>query len=241
MLLSAKQMVIPFRIETYESLVSTQDAMRERLKLGDDVHGLVIRAGEQTTGHGQRANSWQSGFGGSYQTLAVRDPAPPALRQGISTLAVAVGLAETLLDYGVDVGIKWPNDLYYRRKKLAGVLSEYVQDHLLIGVGMNVNNDVPEGAVGLRGWDVAGVHALVLAGVKRGLEHLLTSPSELPERFTTFDLLANQSVTFSQGDAVLTGTAQGITNTGCLRILTTERHYVTFHGQLQSVKLRTDK
>ena len=115
---------IPFRIETYPTLTSTQDAMRERLGAGDNVHGLVIRALEQTGARGQRRRDWRSGPGGSYQTLAVKDESL-GLRKPYAAVAVAVGLAQTLPEYGIRCGIKWPNDLFYRNKKVAGILCEY--------------------------------------------------------------------------------------------------------------------
>ena len=47
-------------------------------------------------------------------------------------------------------------------------MCEYAKGHLLVGVGMNVNNEVPAGAASLRGLDVEGVSNFVLAGVQQG-------------------------------------------------------------------------
>ena len=59
-------------------------------------------------------------------------------------MALAVGLAETFPTYGARVGIKWPNDILYKGRKLGGILAEHARGHLLVGVGVNVNNRVPE-------------------------------------------------------------------------------------------------
>jgi BirA family biotin operon repressor/biotin-[acetyl-CoA-carboxylase] ligase len=208
---------LPFRTESFGALDSSQDEMLRRLGRDEWVHGLVIRAGAQSGGRGRRRRPWLSPPGGSYQTLALRDPAPPSLRRGAIALALAIGLAETLRTYGVRCGVKWPNDLYYRGKKLAGLLSEYRREHLLVGVGVNVDNPVPEGAVGLRGWDLAAVHPVVLEGLRQGLR-LLETEKELLSRFEPLDLLRDQPVT-----AVLEGerfgaTARGITAEGCLKL-----------------------
>ena len=64
-------MPFKFNIQTFDTLSSTQDEMRLRLEHGEPIHGLVIRALEQTAGRGQRARDWLSNKGGSYQTIAV--------------------------------------------------------------------------------------------------------------------------------------------------------------------------
>ena len=135
-------------------------------------------------------------------------------------MALAVGLAETLPLYGARVGVKWPNDLLYRGRKLGGILAEHARGHLLVGVGMNVNNPVPETFASLKGWDVEGVHMVVLEGLARGL-NALSEPHTLPERFAPFDLLAGQKVGFagsSVGEGVTEGVAQGVTLEGFLKV-----------------------
>jgi BirA family transcriptional regulator, biotin operon repressor / biotin---[acetyl-CoA-carboxylase] ligase len=207
---------LPFNIETFETLSSTQDEMRARLGRGENVHGLVIRALEQSSGRGQRARDWQSSKGGSYQTLAVRDE-NKLLSKPYAAIVIAIGLARTLPEYGIQVGIKWPNDLHYRNRKVAGLLCEYIQGHLLIGIGVNVNNDVPEGATALRGLDVEGVSNFVLAGVQRGLE-LLTTEIDLPSAFAPYDVLKDKEVEVLVNGNVERGVARGLHSSGCLLV-----------------------
>lgn len=212
-------LTLPFIIETFARLPSTQDAMRERLEAGEEVHGLVIRALEQSAGRGQRARDWRSARGGSYQTLAVRDEVPPVLNKPCAAVVIAIGLAETLPEYGLKVGVKWPNDLVYKGKKVAGILCEYAKGHLLVGVGVNVMNDVPAGATAFRGLDVEGVSNLVLAGVQRGLEHLAAG-LDLPEAFAPFDVLKGQDVELTVSGVLQRGVASGIDERGCLKLET---------------------
>lgn len=211
-------LAIAFRIEQFETLTSTQNEARRRLERGEDVDGLVVRAARQTQGRGRRDGRWESAPGGSYQTLIVRDPAAPGLGRGGAAIAVAVGLAETLAGYGVRAAVKWPNDLYYRGRKLGGILTEYVRGHLLVGVGLNVANEPPPGAVALRGWDLEGVHGAVLAGMQRGLDAWVEDAAGLPERFRVFDALAGRSVRVDIGERVVTGVGRGIDEHGCLRL-----------------------
>ena len=74
---------------------------------------------------------------------------------GILGLAVAVALAERLEAAGVGVAIKWPNDLLVDGRKLAGILPRMVYRGgrvrlARVGVGLNVWNGVPKGAIALR-------------------------------------------------------------------------------------------
>ena len=209
-------LAIAFRIEHFDTLASTQSEVRRRLERGEDVDGLVVRAARQTQGRGRRGDRWESAPGGSYQTLALRDPAPPSLGRGGAAVTVAVGLAETLQDYGVRAGVKWPNDLYYRGRKLGGILTEYVRGHLLVGVGLNVGNAPPPGAVALRGWDLEGVHGAVLAGMQRGLDAWVEDAASLPERFRAFDALAGRAVRVDAGGRVVAGIGRGVDERGCL-------------------------
>lgn len=214
-------MNISFQIETFDSLPSTQDEMRSRLGRGENVHGLVIRALEQTAGRGQRARDWLSNRGGSYQTLAVRDEGS-RLNKPYAAVLIAIGLAQVLPEYGIQVGIKWPNDLHYpykikQGKKVSGILCEVVQQHLLVGIGVNVNNDIPEDATALRGLDVEGVSNFVLAGVQRGLE-LLQTEIDLPTLFAPYDVLKDKNVSVLIDGHEEKGVARGLHVNGCLLV-----------------------
>jgi len=228
---------VPFKIETFDALPSTQDLMRERLESGENVHGLVIRALKQSAARGQRRRDWWAGPGGSYQTLAVKDLAPPVLNKPHAAILVALGLAQTLPEYGIQVGIKWPNDLHYKDKKVAGILCEYVRGHLLAAVGMNVNNDVPEGATALRGLDTEGVSNFVLAGMQRGLE-LMTEEVDLPAAFAPFDVLKSQEVEVELGGKLKRGVADGLDEKGCLRLEDAGTITLICHGQVGRSSLK---
>lgn len=230
-------LAIPFRIETYERLPSTQDLMRERLESGEGVHGLVIRALEQTAARGQRRRDWWAGPGGSYQTLVVKDSTSPVLNKPHAAILIGLGLAQTLPEYGIQVGIKWPNDLHYRDKKVAGILCEYLRGYLLVAVGMNVNNDVPKGATALRGLDTEGVSNFVLAGMQRGLE-LMTEEFDLPSAFTPFDVLKGQEIEVELGGQLKRGTADGVDEKGCLRLESGGVVELICHGQVGLSSLR---
>ncbi len=115
----------PYRVESFDSLGSTNDEAMARLKAGDP-GGLFITAVSQTGGRGRQGRHWVSPPGNLYATLALADPAHLAVAPQIGFVA-GVALATTLRQLlGGDerLKIKWPNDILYDGAKLAGILLE---------------------------------------------------------------------------------------------------------------------
>ncbi len=133
----AEQFPDPFRLLIRESEHSTNDAL---LKLGNKgaADGLTLLALEQTHGRGRRGNAW---FSQTDEALAfsilVRPSEPKSLW---SRLALAAGLAvaEAAESFGSPAGIKWPNDVWIAKRKVAGILVEAGKDFAVVGIGINV-------------------------------------------------------------------------------------------------------
>ena len=107
----------------YARLASTMDAAHVMAAEGA-LAGSIVLADHQTAGRGRGGRAWQSQAGaGIWLTLIER----PDDARAIEVLALRIGLhAARVLDgdAGGAVGLKWPNDLYLGRGKLAGVLIE---------------------------------------------------------------------------------------------------------------------
>ena len=208
--------------------------MRERILQGEEMHGLVIRALEQTAGRGQRHRDWQSEQGGSYQTLALSDSANK-FRHALTPIAVAVGIAQSFSEWNISLGVKWPNDLYFPfakgqiGKKVAGILCEHVAGYLLVAAGVNVNNPVPENAAALSHLDLEQVNSLVLSGMLQGLG--LLEASKVLDVYTHYDCLYDQKISLDYQGKTVVGTARGITNQGCLRILSQSETDLICHSE----------
>lgn len=107
--------------------------------------GTVIIAETQTKGRGRMGRSWISTPGlGLWFSLVLRPKIGLAQLAGI-TLLTAVVIAETLKETtGIQVQIKWPNDLFFAGRKLSGILAEMNGEmdlihYLIIGIGINLN------------------------------------------------------------------------------------------------------
>jgi len=111
--------------------------------MSDEREGVVVVADEQTAGRGRRGHSWFSPPGSGLYVSVVLVPSracvDPARATRLLTLAVGVALAEAVeAAAGLRVDLKWPNDLYVARRKLAGILAEASGDAVVVGYGINV-------------------------------------------------------------------------------------------------------
>lgn len=105
---------------------------------------IAVLAEQQTKGRGRRGKAWLSPFGRNvYLSLLVPFEKDPAQMLGLSP-AVAITLCKTLHEYGVfGASVKWPNDILYNYKKLAGILIEMQAtshdfSQVVIGIGLNL-------------------------------------------------------------------------------------------------------
>lgn len=147
----AEQLAVP-RVDLHASVSSTLDVAHTIA--ADAPSGTVIVADEQTSGRGRHGRRWASPAGaGLWLTLIER----PTDARALDVLALRCGLygAEALDALApAAIGVKWPNDLYVRGAKLAGILIETrwrgtAPDWVAIGFGLNVAAPPLEGAIGL--------------------------------------------------------------------------------------------
>ena len=122
-----------------KSTNSTNSLMKEMLAKGEWPEGeYFLYAGYQTAGRGQTGNSWESE---ADKNLLCSILLPPD--KDLYFLNIAVGVA-ILRVIGEDFTIKWPNDIYYGDKKVAGILVENAilgneVKYSIAGIGLNVN------------------------------------------------------------------------------------------------------
>lgn len=85
----------------------------------------VVIAEKQTSGRGQRGNSWESEPGKNLTFSIVLYPHHiPASRQFALSQIISLGIIDILQKFGPGFSIKWPNDIYWNEKKLVGILIE---------------------------------------------------------------------------------------------------------------------
>ncbi len=129
------------RIEFFETIGSTNDIASVRAAAGGH-EGSVFVADAQTSGRGRRGRTWFSPPGSGLYVSIVLAPAQSRDAERamlLTTLAAGVGLVEGVRQAtGLGAALKWPNDLYVGRRKLAGILAEGAGDAVVLGFGINV-------------------------------------------------------------------------------------------------------
>lgn len=128
----------------YHECVNSTNTYVKQLTPKQASHGLVCLADYQTAGRGQYKRSWYSEPGANLTFSMVLKPQVNERLQALC-LVTAFTLSEVLEQHVSQcIQIRWPNDLYFMEKKLAGLLVESVfngnkLDRFIIGIGLNVN------------------------------------------------------------------------------------------------------
>ena len=143
-------MIIGKTVHKLKTCTSTNDAARVFAEDGFE-EGLVILAQAQQSGRGTQGRTWFSPKGqGLYLSVILR---PEGRSPALLPLVAGLALREAVLNAtGLETDLKWPNDLTWQGKKMAGVLSEssWSGSHLnfvILGLGLNVSqatDDFPE-------------------------------------------------------------------------------------------------
>jgi len=123
---------------------STNDEAVSYLEAGDKPP-FWIAAKSQSAGRGRRGRSWQSDNGNLYCTGVYPVLNTPQLT-GLLSFTAALALYDALETYidPNDISIKWPNDVLVKGAKVAGILLEMRNNHVLVGIGVNLVSS-PEG------------------------------------------------------------------------------------------------
>ncbi|MBK6293242.1 MAG: biotin--[acetyl-CoA-carboxylase] ligase [Rhodoferax sp.] len=222
-----------FSVEVLPEIDSTNTELMRRARAGR-LEPVLLVAEHQTAGRGRMGRQWTSGAGRSVGaalpalTFSIGLALSPTDWSGLS-LAVGVGMANSLHP---DVQLKWPNDVWWRDRKLAGILIETASfgqgRYAVIGVGLNVAEPrsgdfsvapawLAEVIPGMTAQSVLGMLAAPLVQTVKAFEESGFGPFK--DRFNRRDALAGMAVTLSDGMA---GTAHGVDERGALLVHTAQ-------------------
>ena len=135
----------PAPIHIYDTLQSS-NLTAKQLALGGAPHGTLVLTAHQQAGRGRLGRRFESPAGkGVYLSLILR-PALSAADAQSATISAAVAVARAVKALcGLELGIKWVNDLYYQGRKVCGILTEAGTDMesgqlewLVVGIGLNL-------------------------------------------------------------------------------------------------------
>lgn len=138
-------MIIGSRKVYHEKLSSTNTAAATLIRKGNTPEGTIIQAGYQYSGRGQMGNRWESEEGKNLLISIILFPTVVrADMQFIISKVISLGIVDFLQQITGDVFIKWPNDIYIKSDKIAGILIENTIirneiEHTIAGIGINLN------------------------------------------------------------------------------------------------------
>ncbi len=197
--------------------------------------GQVCFAEHQSGGRGRRGRPWISPYGSNlYFSLAWGfAQTPPGL--GALSLAIGIELATILRTHGVEVCLKWPNDLYLEGRKLGGILIEHRGEvaggsRIIVGVGLNISM-APDQAVSIdQPWTALAQHmtllpsrnllaAQALDAVVRALNNFQSQGFAVyRKRWQALDIAYEQRVEVDMCNERFTGKATGVATDGALLV-----------------------
>ena len=177
---------------------STNTELSKKLQDEQLPDGYTLYTYHQTAGRGQRGNSWESEPGKNLllSTLLLPEDLPIEANFLLSEV-VALAVKKTLDQHCDHIRIKWPNDIYWQDKKIAGILIEntWMGRHVhtcIAGIGLNLNqmqfvsdapNPISLKQITGKDYDQEDVLRDLLANIAHYKQELIRSASVLQENY----------------------------------------------------------
>ncbi|RUM33922.1 MAG: biotin--[acetyl-CoA-carboxylase] ligase [Archaeoglobus sp.] len=215
--------------------IDSTNSFLKRL-LSDRQVVAVALALKQTAGRGRLGRRWLSDLGGLYVSISHR------VRTNLSdvpkiTICSGVAVCKAIRNFGCNATLKWPNDILLNGKKLSGILCELCGESddlwVVIGVGVNVKNRVPEYATNLSDYHVT--LGEVCIGILSSLFNYL---SMLPKKWEDIRRewlelakpMMGKKVEVKSAGNTYTGIFEGIDESGALLLNTGEKKIRVYSG-----------
>jgi len=244
------------RLEVHDHIDSTNSYLMGRATAEGD-SGSVCFAESQTSGRGRRGREWVSPYGSNiYLSINWVYHLAPADLSGLS-LAAGIAVVRTLESFGVSgVGLKWPNDLLWQNRKLAGLLLEVAGEQsgpsrVVLGLGLNTRLTEEEGQAIDQPWvDLASVPGGAAVSRNKLASELVNQLVGMLASFEQdglavwidewkrLDLYHGRPVYLQMGRRTIEGVHQGIDSSGAL-LLAHDGQLQAYHGG--EVSLRAAK
>ena len=135
--------MIPLRRHHFDTVSSTNDTALELAQSGEP-EGTLITTDQQSKGRGRSGRVWFDELGQSVlMSIVLRPDIPPTRLHELSFVASLSAAERLKIECGLDISLKWPNDIFIGNKKLGGILIETdIKPNppiAVIGLGINVN------------------------------------------------------------------------------------------------------
>ena len=220
------------RVTVFDSIDSTNAEARRQAECGLASPALILAEG-QSAGRGRMGRSFFSpsatGLYMSFLTEAKPDLADTVRMTTAAAVAVASAIEELC---GAEVGIKWVNDIYFRGRKICGILCESFvcgdgKRYAVIGIGINLYTEefpkeIKDRAASL--FPKAGVRNALAARITQKLCGFWEHPEDgrIIEYYRARSIVLGKRVTFCEGGVEREGVAISVDSFGALRVRTSD-------------------
>lgn len=239
------------QLKLLETTTSTQEEIRIWAEQGA-ANGALVIAEEQTLGRGRQGRRWMSPSGkGVWMSLLLKPELPLADASKL-TLLTAVAVCRALRGVtGLEIGIKWPNDLLINGKKICGILVESAGEdgkirYCVVGIGIDVNLETHDYAEelthratslkieGKQNYD----RAVIIGAVMKEMEFLMTSFIEqgfstIANLWEALSVTLGKTITVKTYQGEIIGVAEELDATGALKLRKTDGNIeIVYSGEI---------
>ncbi len=224
------------KVQIFDEIDSTNSESIRQIRSGNSENHLIV-ANSQTAGKGRRGRQWLSPKNaGIYLSLSRCFSLETSALQGLS-LVTAISVVEALKELGaIGLQLKWPNDVLFEKKKLAGILLELQQRessrYVVFGVGVNI--ELPSDSIASIDRPVIDLinimselptkSVLVSAVVNRLCANLVVYENKgfpvFEEKWNVLDCYRLSDIVIQNGESCIIGKSLGVDSKGALLIQT---------------------
>ncbi len=222
------------RLDIFEEIDSTSQYLLER----SQKHACVVLAEYQNCGRGRRGSCWLSPLGAGLNLSIGWHFDKPAVSLNWLALASGVAVARALGSMGFDgIELKWPNDIFFRGKKLGGLLVETRgeiagQSDVVLGVGLNIavpvgfkeQIDQPYTALAEVKATLPERNRIVTSVISELVvllqHHIECGTEAILDEWRRYDCMRGRRVTLKSQDCEISGLVLGIDGDGALMMST---------------------
>lgn len=254
--------VIGTHVYVFSDVGSTNAALRDLAEAGAQ-EGTIVLSEAQRAGRGREETTWFSPPGVNLYLSVLLRPAIVPAAAPVFSFVVSLALTEAIWALGIPAGVKWPNDVVIKDRKVAGVrldigIAGARVAYVVVGLGVNVNILHPELEAGLgqaaadatslrealgRPIDRNAFTASVLNLLEKWLGLYATEgPDMILDAWRARDALTGQRVVVGGLESGVIGRAAGVDARGFLLVDDDAgtRHTVV-SGQVRRVESPTDR
>ncbi|MGT2569102.1 biotin--[acetyl-CoA-carboxylase] ligase [Acinetobacter ursingii] len=237
---------VPDIVILKQTTTSTNDDVRELAQ--KNISSILICSETQTQGRGQHQRVWISPKGNIYLSTLVNSQTP---LDGRLALEVALNILQMPKLQGLNLQVKWPNDLYSQQGKWGGILVEPLSAHQAI-VGVGINLFTPESQdplqpissltdFGLHDLDRMEVIAQLYLAIQQAAQWFEHGCYNLAERFNHHAAFMQELVHFEHHQGQVTGHFEGINQEGAVLISTDGQQEAFYQGRMRRIAVQDNQ